>query len=164
MTKGFVVQLGAFSDQLKAKQQQANLVSNGFKAYTETLKIDNNEEMAARVQAYFNEHEKAAQLKLVLGNALEVIPNLQQTFDLVFIDADKKNYSNYYHLIFDKVNPGGYIIADNVLWSGKVVQATQEKDADTLAMKAYNEMVAHDSRVEPLLLPLRDGLMICKKK
>ena len=139
-------------------------LAEGLTENGELITVDNNEEMAPRVRAYFEQHEKANQLKIITGNALEVIANLNQTFDLVFIDADKKNYSNYYNLIFDMVNPGGYIIADNVLWSGKVVQENQEKDADTIAMKAYNAMVANDTRVEPLLIPLRDGLMICKKK
>jgi len=83
---------------------------------------------------------------------------------LVFIDADKKNYALYYEMVFDKVISGGYIIADNVLWSGKVVDDTVKKDADTLAMHAYNELMFNDERLEPFLLPLRDGLMICRKK
>jgi predicted O-methyltransferase YrrM len=93
-----------------------------------------------------------------------VIPNLKEVFDLVFIDADKKNYAKYYDLVFDKVSSGGYIISDNVLWSGKVVDVNASNDADTVNMLAFNENLAKDSRVEPLLVPLRDGLMICRKK
>jgi predicted O-methyltransferase YrrM len=95
---------------------------------------------------------------------MEVIPKLTDVFDIVFIDADKKNYANYYNLVFEKVKSGGFIIADNVLWSGKVIETDVSKDAETLNMLNFNEMVSKDKRVEPFLLPLRDGLMICRKK
>jgi predicted O-methyltransferase YrrM len=100
----------------------------------------------------------------VNGNALEIIPELDVIFDLVFIDADKKNYLKYYDLVFEKVNADGLIIADNVLWNGKVTDVNLNKDADTKAMDNYNKKILNDERVEPLLLPLRDGLMICRKK
>jgi predicted O-methyltransferase YrrM len=93
---------------------------------------------------------------------VQLIPTLEETFDLVFIDADKINYSTYYDLVMEKVRPGGLIIADNVLWSGKVVEAT--KDKDTMAMDAYNKKVQDDPRVENVLVPLRDGLMMARKK
>jgi predicted O-methyltransferase YrrM len=128
------------------------------------ITIDVNEELAPKVNAYFAQSDKAAQLNYINGNALEVIPTLHEIFDLVFIDADKKNYLAYYQLVFDKVKTGGYIIADNVLWSGKVIDKNTKTDADTIAMQHYNDLVYNDSRVEPLLLPLRDGLMICRKK
>ena len=96
-----------------------------------------------------------------LGNAVEVIPSLPETFDLVFIDADKPNYSKYYDLVFDKVRPGGFIIADNVLWSGKVLEA--EKDENARALHDFNQMVVADERVSNVLLPIRDGLMIVSK-
>jgi caffeoyl-CoA O-methyltransferase len=135
------------------------LVENG-----KLITIDINEELAPRVNQYFSQYEKASQLHYINGDAQEIIPNLNEKFDLVFIDADKKNYAKYYEMVFDKVSSGGYIIADNVLWSGKVVDANTKKDADTLNMLAYNEMVANDTRVEAMLVPLRDGLMICRKK
>ncbi len=128
------------------------------------ITIDVNEELAPRVKQYFAQSEKALQLHYVNGDAMQVIPNLEEVFDLVFIDADKKNYAKYYDLVFDKVNSGGYIISDNVLWSGKVVDVNASNDADTLNMLAFNEKLAKDNRVEPLLVPLRDGLMICRKK
>jgi caffeoyl-CoA O-methyltransferase len=97
-----------------------------------------------------------------LGNAIDVIQTLPGTFDLVFIDADKPNYSNYYNLIIDRVRPGGFIIADNVLWSGKVIE--EEKDENTQALHDFNKMVLADQRVENVLLPIRDGLMVIRRK
>lgn len=97
-----------------------------------------------------------------LGNAIDIIPTLSETFDLVFIDADKPNYSNYYNLVFDRVSNGGFIIADNVLWSGKVLD--KDKDEETQALYDYSKMVMADDRVENVLLPIRDGLMIARKK
>ncbi|MEP7075150.1 MAG: O-methyltransferase [Acidobacteriota bacterium] len=96
-----------------------------------------------------------------LGFATEIIPKLPETFDLVFIDADKPNYSNYYNLVFDKVRPGGFIIADNVLWSGKVLD--NEKDENTKALHEFNQKVLADDRVSNVLLPIRDGLMVMSK-
>ncbi len=102
-----------------------------------------------------------SKIEFHLGVAAEIIPTLTETFDMVFIDADKPNYSNYYNLVFDRVRPGGFIIADNVLWSGKVVEA--EKDENTQALHDFNEMVLADDRVVNLLLPIRDGLMVVRK-
>lgn len=96
-----------------------------------------------------------------LGDALEIIPDLSQTFDLVFIDADKPNYSNYFNLVFDKIRPGGFIIADNVLWSGRVLD--KDQDETTKALHQFNQMVLADRRVSNVLLPIRDGLMIVTK-
>ncbi|MGQ0542366.1 MAG: O-methyltransferase [Blastocatellia bacterium] len=96
-----------------------------------------------------------------LGNAVDIIPTLPETLDLVFIDADKPNYSNYYNLVFDKVRSGCFIIADNVLWSGKVLEADQ--DENTKALHEFNQMVLADDRVENVLLPIRDGLMVVRK-
>lgn len=95
------------------------------------------------------------------GIATDIIPTLPESFDLVFIDADKPNYSNYYDLVFDKVRPGGFIIADNVLWSGRVID--EDKDENTLALHEFNQKVLTDDRVSNVLLPIRDGLMVvCK--
>jgi predicted O-methyltransferase YrrM len=139
-------------------------MAEGLSTEGKLITIDINEELAPRVQQYFSESEKSAQMQLITGNALNEIPQLNLMFDLVFIDADKKNYAAYYELVFEKVNGGGYIIADNVLWSGKVVDPTAQKDSDTAHIMAFNSMVAADNRVEQMLLPLRDGLMICRKR
>ncbi len=135
-------------------------LKDGGKIHT----IDINEELEEMVNTYI---EKAALKDTIInhiGNAMDIIPSLPESFDLVFIDADKTNYSNYYDLVFDKVNPGGYIIADNVLWSGKVVEPTENLDPDTLALIAYSEKVNNDPRVQNVLFPIRDGLMVVRKK
>ena len=125
--------------------------------------IDINVELEPRVRSYFAESSFDNQIDYVLGNALEIIPKLNETFDLVFIDADKINYSQYYDMIFDNLVAGGFVIADNVLWSGKVILDNAELDEDTMALKSFNEKIQNDMRVENVLFPVRDGLMVIRK-
>lgn len=126
--------------------------------------IDINDELEAMVHSFIEEAGLKDKIKHYVGNALAIIPTINETFDLVFIDADKKNYAAYYDLVFDKVRSGGYIIADNVLWSGKVLDEESKMDVDTKAIHDYNKKIHNDSRVEHMLLPVRDGLMIARKK
>lgn len=127
--------------------------------------IDVNEELENMVKEYWSQSPHASQMHFKLGNAMTIIPELNQKWDLVFIDADKENYANYFDLVIDSVNSGGLIIADNVLWSGKIlIEKELEKDKETKAIDAYNKKVNQDSRVESVLFPIRDGLMICRKK
>ena len=126
--------------------------------------IDRNEELAELQQKYFNKSRYTNQLKSYVGNAIEIIPTLHQKFDLVFIDADKSNYTNYFHLIIDKMNSGGIILSDNVLWYGKVAEKADEKDEDTIALQAYNTLLNTDDRLETVMLPIRDGLTISRVK
>lgn len=127
--------------------------------------IDINEELETMVRNYIAKAGMENKIKFHIGNAMEIIPALNETFDMVFIDADKENYSNYYDLIFDKLRPGGIIIADNVLWSGKVIDPKElEKDVETLALHHFNQKVTTDMRVENVLMPIRDGLMVIRKK
>lgn len=126
--------------------------------------IDINEELEDFTQSYFDKSEHGKKIKMHIGNAMKIIPELNETWDMVFIDADKSNYVNYYNLVFDHVRPGGFIIADNVLWSGKVVEPLKPQDIDTKALLEFNEMVTKDERVENALLPIRDGLMVARKK
>ena len=135
------------------------LLDNG-KIYT----IDINEELESMVNKYIEKSDLKDTIINQIGDAIEIIPTIKETFDLVFIDADKSNYSNYYDLVFDKVNSGGYIIADNVLWSGKVTDPKKSLDADTIALIAFSEKVTNDDRVQNVLFPIRDGLMIARKK
>lgn len=128
------------------------------------ITIDVNYELEDMVKKYIKKGGLDDKIDLKIGNALEIIPDLNQTFDIVFIDADKHNYINYYNLVFDKVNSGGYIIADNVLWSGKVLEKYEKLDKDTQVIVDYNKMVLEDERVENVLFPVRDGLMIARKK
>jgi caffeoyl-CoA O-methyltransferase len=125
--------------------------------------IDINEELTPIVKRYIKEAGMENKIKTYVGNALDIIPVLNHTFDLVFIDADKTNYSKYYELVIPKVRHGGFIVADNVLWSGKVTEPIQKSDDETKAIRAYNDMVTKDPRVENVLVPIRDGLMIARK-
>ncbi|QHT67044.1 O-methyltransferase [Rhodocytophaga rosea] len=136
-------------------------LQEGGKVYT----IDINEELESRVRQYFAKAGATHQIEYRIGNALDIIPSLDIMFDMVFIDADKINYQRYYDMVLNKIRPGGIIIADNVLWSGKVVADTIKKgDAETYAILAFNAAVQQDERVENILLPVRDGLMIVRKK
>jgi caffeoyl-CoA O-methyltransferase len=124
--------------------------------------LDINEELEEMVRDNFAASEYNDKIKYILGDATQTINGLSETFDLVFIDADKKNNGTYYDLIFDRVRPGGLIIVDNVLWSGKVLQATQDKDTKNIS--TFNDKIAADERVEKLILPVRDGLFVIRKK
>ncbi len=126
------------------------------------ITIDINEELETRVRDYFQQAGLSEKIDYRIGNALTIIPTIDQQFDLVFIDADKENYSRYYDLVFDNVKVGGVILADNVLWSGKVTQPKPDKD--TRALLEFNAKVTEDTRVENVLLPLRDGIMMIRKK
>lgn len=127
--------------------------------------IDINEELESMVRRYIDEAMMKDKIVFHVGNALEIIPKLNETFDIVFLDADKENYSNYYDLVFDMLRPGGIIIADNVLWSGKVLDDNElAKDVETKALYAFSKKVHEDDRVENVLLPIRDGLMVVRKK
>ena len=124
--------------------------------------IEVNDELRNTAFKYFRKANLHEQIELINGDALEVIPALKETFDLVFIDAHKDDYPNYYRLVIDKVKAGGYILVDNVLWGGKVIDATQD-DSTTRAIDQFNKMITADQRVENLLLPIRDGIMVIKK-
>jgi predicted O-methyltransferase YrrM len=125
------------------------------------ITLDVNEETNEVARSFAAKTPYADRIDFRLGPATEIIPTLDETFDLVFIDADKPNYSNYYKLVFEKLRPGGFVIADNVLWSGKVLEA--EKDQNTQALHDFNEIVLADKRVSNVLLPIRDGLMVLSK-
>jgi len=137
-------------------------LAEGLTPNGKLVTIDINEELAARVKGYFDESPYSHQIDYLIGDAMELIPALNEKWDIVFIDADKDNYINYYQLVFPMVKVGGYIIADNVLWSGKVIDPSQH-DKDTLILREYNQLVHQDDRVEEVLFPIRDGLMIARK-
>jgi caffeoyl-CoA O-methyltransferase len=128
------------------------------------VSIDINEELECKILSHWSKSRFAHQMELKIGNALEIIPSLPHLFfDLVFIDADKKNYQAYYDLVVGRLVSGGLILADNVLWSGKVLDETI-RDKDTIAMKSFNEYVLNDERVEKFILPIRDGIFVVRKK
>lgn len=139
-------------------------LAEGLSDQGQLITIEANEELEDFANKYFGKSEFKHKIKPIIGNAIEVIPTLEYIWDLVFIDADKGNYAKYYDLVIDSVKVGGYIIADNVLWSGKVIEEIDSNDKDTKALVAFNNKVHEDSRVENLLLPVRDGLMILRKK
>ncbi|KJD33519.1 methyltransferase [Tamlana nanhaiensis] len=139
-------------------------LAEGMQSEGELHTIDVNEELYDFQRKYFDKSGYGKQIHQHLGNALNIIPELDRTFDLVFIDADKDNYSNYFNLIIDKLNTGGIILSDNVLWSGKILDKTFKKDdTSTPALIAYNALLKNDTRVETVLLPIRDGLTISRK-
>lgn len=125
------------------------------------ITLDINEELEEKVREFFNEAGVADKIDFRIGNALDIIPTLDGKFDLVFIDADKENYSRYFDLVVDNVNLNGIILADNVLWSGKVLDTKPDKD--TKAIIDFNAKVHADARVENVLLPVRDGIMMMRK-
>lgn len=137
-------------------------LAEGLAEGGKVITLDIQEDTNAVARSFVERSEYAEQIEFVLGHGTDLIPNLAETFDLVFIDADKLNYSNYYDLVFDKVATGGFIIADNVLWGGKVLD--DEKDENTQALYDYSQKILADERVENVLLPIRDGLMVARKR
>ena len=138
-------------------------LAEGLKKGGKVVTIDRNAELEDFASSYFEMANVSKNIDFRIGNAIEIIPTLKEKFDLVFIDADKTNYSNYFDLVIDNLPTGAYIIADNVLWSGKVVQKVEEHDMETKAIVEYNEKIHNDPRVENILFPIRDGLMIARK-
>ena len=126
--------------------------------------IDIEEELVDFQRKYFDRSQWSSQIKQHLGDALEIIPALNKKYDLVFIDADKENYINYFHLVVPMMNKGGIILSDNVLWSGKVLEDVKPNDVTTKILLEYNELLKNDNRVETVLLPIRDGLTVSRVK
>lgn len=127
-----------------------------------TIEID--DELEDFIRAHFDASEYGSRIVLHIGDAEQIIPTLDTRFDLVFIDANKRDYVAYYEMAMQVLNPGGFIIADNTLWDGKVVTCTEKIDAQTAGILAFNDYVAADDRVEVVIIPLRDGLTIIHKK
>lgn len=126
--------------------------------------IEVYDELEDFIMKYLHQSKLKDKIHLHIGDALEIIPTLDRTFDLVFIDANKRTYIEYYEAIFDKVRSGGLIIADNTLWDGKVLETPKPSDKQTIAIQAFNDMIAKDERVEKVILPIRDGLTMIWKK
>jgi predicted O-methyltransferase YrrM len=126
--------------------------------------LDNEEELFDFQRKYFDKTIWAKQITQHLGDALDIIPTLSKKYDLVFIDADKENYINYFHLIVPMMNKGGIILSDNVLWSGKVLEEVKHGDITTKILLEYNKLLKEDPRVETVLLPIRDGLTVSRVK
>lgn len=138
-------------------------LAEGLTESGKLITIDVNAQLESFVRSQFEKSELNSKIDFRVANAIELIPQLDEQFDIVFIDADKQNYINYYHLVFDKVKKGGYILADNVLWSGKVTGDYEKLDKDTRLLMDFNQLIQEDERVENVLLPIRDGIMIARK-
>ena len=126
--------------------------------------IESDDELEEFILRNFEKTPFEDKINLLIGNALEIIPTLDKTYDLVFIDADKREYEAYYEAVLPKIRQGGFILADNTLWSGKVVEKVHHNDQQTLGILRFNELIATDNRVEKVILPLRDGLTLIRKK
>jgi predicted O-methyltransferase YrrM len=153
-----ILEIGTFTG------YSALCLAEGLQKDGKLITIDRNEELEPMFSKYFEMSDFSSQIEFKIGNAIDIIPSIDEKFDLVFIDADKSNYINYFNMIVDKMNSGGIILSDNVLWSGKVVEETAEKDIDTKVLKEYNLLLKNDPRLETVLLPIRDGLTISRKK
>ena len=153
-----IVEIGTYTG------YSALCLAEGLTKNGKLISIDVNEETSTFAKSFIQQTEDADKIELVIADAKEYIETINEHIDLVFIDADKKNYLNYYHLVIEKLNAGGLIIADNVLWSGKITMPESAMDRETLALHEFNKFVQNDSRVENILLPVRDGLMVVRKK
>ncbi|WP_106794064.1 O-methyltransferase [Aquimarina sp. Aq78] len=137
-------------------------LAEGIQKDGELHTIDINEELEDFQRKYFDLSDHGKQIHQHIGDATEIIPNLDMKFDLVFIDADKPNYPTYFELIINKMNSGGVILSDNVLWNGKVIEKVDDEDISTKALLKYNTLLIEDKRIETVLLPIRDGLTISR--
>ena len=153
-----IVEIGTYTG------YSALCLAEGLHPEGKLISIDVNEETSSFAKSFITKTEYANKIELVLADAKEFVKTINEPIDLVFIDADKKNYLNYYHLVIDKLNKGGLIIADNVLWSGKITMPESTMDKETIAIHQFNQFVQQDTRVENMLLPIRDGLMVVRKK
>jgi len=152
----YILEIGTFTG------YSAICLAKGLQNDGRLFTIDINEELENSAKSFWKKAGLEDKITMIIGNAKEEILKLNYMFDIVFIDADKKNYSLYYDLVIDKVKPNGFILADNVLWKGKILM--ENKDTDTMALHAFNKKVTQDNRVENIILSIRDGINIIRKK
>lgn len=154
-----ILEIGAFTG------YSAICLAKGLKPGGELHTIEINDELEDFIRHYLDQSSEKEKIVLHIGDALNIIPTLNIGFDLVFIDANKKHYCAYYDLVFDKLRPGGFILADNILWDGKVVHdKLRDNDHFAQGIMKFNEMVKNDPRVEKVILPIRDGMFLIRKK
>lgn len=153
---GYILEIGTYTG------YSALCLAEGLSEKGQLISIDANEETTKFAQQYIQQSPKSKHIQLLLGDAAQLIPTLPDGIDLVFIDADKKSYSLYFDLVINKLKPGGIILADNVLWSGKVIENVQDKD--TQFIREFNTKINADPRIECVMLPIRDGLSVIRKR
>lgn len=154
----FILEIGTFTG------YSAICLANGLAESGKLITIEVDDEIASIAGKFLRKSEFADKIEFKTGNALEIIPTLDVLFDLVFIDADKRQYIDYYNQVFDKIKPDGYLIVDNTLWSGKVLEAIENTDEQTKGIIEFNNFIKNDNRVEKVILPVRDGISIIRKK
>jgi len=154
----YILEIGTYTG------YSALCLSEGLQKGGKLITIDINDELENFTKKYIDQAGQSENILQKTGDALQIIPTLDFTFDLVFIDADKLEYYQYFQLIIDKVRPGGIILADNVLWSGHVLEPLDQQDKETKALSDFNKKIAEDSRVHVFMLPLRDGISMIQKK
>ncbi len=154
----YILEIGTFAG------YSAICLAKGLADGGELHTIECNDEVAEVADSFIKKSDYSDRIFLHVGDALDILPSLKKSFDLVFIDGDKREYTGYYEKVFDLVPSGGIILADNVLWDGKVVEPLKDNDLYTKNLLAFNNMVQNDPRVENVLLPLRDGMMAIRKK
>ncbi len=153
-----ILEIGTFTG------YSAICLAKGLQKNGKLITIEINDELESIATTYFKKAGLTNSIDQRIGEATQIIPKLNRTFDLVFIDADKRDYTTYFNLVFEKVKPGGYIIADNTLWNGKVVETPASDDLQTKEIIAFNTFIKNNNRVEKVILPLRDGMTIIRKK
>jgi caffeoyl-CoA O-methyltransferase len=153
-----ILELGTFTG------YSAICLAQGLKSGGQLITIEANDEIAEIAQSFINRSDVSQSIKLMVGDARVIIPDINRTFDLIFMDAEKSEYLDYYHLVIDKLRTGGFILADNVLWNGKVITEEESNDHFTRGIKQFNDYIKQDPRVEKVIIPVRDGLMILRKK
>ena len=153
----YILELGTFTG------YSALCLAEGLVEGGKLITVELNDELESFSSRFFSQSSRSHQIEQKIGPALDIISSLNETFDLIFIDADKREYLEYYHAVFNKLRIGGIILADNVLWNGKVVEPVERNDTYTKGIMAFNDFVHNDPRVENVLLPIRDGLMMLRK-
>ncbi len=153
----YILEIGTFTG------YSAICLAKGLAEKGKLITIEINDELTLFSQKYFKEAGLSSKIELLIGNAIDIIPTLPYTFDLIFIDADKKEYVSYYNAAFDKLAQGGFIIIDNVLWGNKVVNESKNSDQETQAIKKLNDLIVNDPGVENIILPMRDGINLIRK-
>lgn len=153
----YVLEIGTYTG------YSALCLAEGMQKDGKLITLEKNEELKEKIGTYLDQSDYKGQIEVRIGEAVSILPTLNYTWDMIFIDADKENYPVYYEMTIDNLRPGGMLLADNVLWSGKVYDP-QQQDKVTNTIRSFNEMVQNDPRVENILLPIRDGIMMVRKK